>query len=189
MPVARLLKRQSLRGCSHDRLERRSACASSRPRGSYWVYASVVAYTTCARQEMRPFRGIHICTILPVGIDTPIYQKGANYVGRKARLLVPLYDVERVAKATVQLADRPRAETIVGTYGYLMSLVLRLSASLVERIIGRLAPNIQLEATEGRRITVVSLKVRGRTASMAAGGGIGGGRLGVANLAALLDRR
>lgn len=97
---------------------------------------------------MRPFRGIHICTILPVGIDTPIYQKGANYVGRKARSLVPLYDVERVAKAIVQLADRPRAETIVGTYGYLMSLVLRLSPSLVEQIIGRLAPNIQFEATE-----------------------------------------
>ncbi|MFP3547023.1 SDR family NAD(P)-dependent oxidoreductase [Rhizobium sp. SIMBA_035] len=110
--------------------------------------AAIRGYTTCTRQEMRPFRDIHICTVLPVAIDTSIYQKGANYVGRKARSLVPLYDVERVARTIVKLADRPRAETIVGTYGYLMSLGLRLSPSLVERIISWLAPNIQFEATE-----------------------------------------
>lgn len=110
--------------------------------------AAIRGYSTCTRQEMRRFRDIHICTVLPVAIDTPIYQKAANYVGRKARSLVPLYNVERVAQAIVGLADHPRAEAIVGTYGHLLSLALRLSPRLVEQIIGRLAPSIQFEDSD-----------------------------------------
>ncbi|MFP5078463.1 SDR family oxidoreductase [Rhizobium sp. YIM 134829] len=104
---------------------------------------AVRGYTQCVRQEMRAYRGIHVCTILPTAIDTPIYQKGANRMGRQIRSIAPLYAVERAARAITTAARRPRAEIIVGTYGYLIALGLRISPRLVEWMVALLAPKIQ----------------------------------------------
>jgi NAD(P)-dependent dehydrogenase (short-subunit alcohol dehydrogenase family) len=107
--------------------------------------AAIRSFTTCSRQEMRGYPNIHVCTVLPVAMDTPIYQKGANYFGRTARSMTPIYAVERAANAIVRLAERPAAETIVGTYGHVLNLAVRLSPRLVEALVARFAPRIQFE--------------------------------------------
>jgi short-subunit dehydrogenase len=107
--------------------------------------AAIRSFTTCTRQEMRGYPNIHICTVLPVAMDTPIYQKGANYFGRAVRSMTPIYAVERAANAIVRLAERPAAETIVGTYGHFLNIALRISPRLVESLIARFAPRIQFE--------------------------------------------
>ncbi|WP_161974177.1 SDR family oxidoreductase [Rhizobium deserti] len=107
--------------------------------------AAIRSFTTCTRQEMQIYPNIHVCTVLPVAMDTPIYQKGANYFGKAVRSMTPIYAVERAANAIVRLAKRPAAETIVGTYGHVLGLALRISPRLIELLIGRFAPRIQFE--------------------------------------------
>lgn len=99
--------------------------------------------TTCLRQEMRHKPGIKIVTILPFAIDTPIYQKAANFTGRGVRSIVPVYAAERVAAAIVKAASRPRAEIIVGTYGYPLDLANRISPTLLNRLVGIFGPKLQ----------------------------------------------
>lgn len=99
--------------------------------------------TTCLRQEMRHHPGIHIVTILPMAIDTPIYQRSGNYMGQAVRSIAPVYAPERVARAIVRAASRPRAEIIVGTLGYPLDLANRLSPTLLNWLIGVFGPKLQ----------------------------------------------
>jgi short-subunit dehydrogenase len=57
---------------------------------------------------------IRVCTVMPATVDTPFFQHAANYTGRKAKAMPPVYSPERVAKTYLSLAQRPRAETFVG---------------------------------------------------------------------------
>lgn len=70
--------------------------------------------TESLRQELRHERGISVCTVLPATIDTPIYQRAANYTGRRVHPLPPVVSPHRVARTIVRLADRPRREVVVG---------------------------------------------------------------------------
>ena len=66
------------------------------------------------REELGRERHIHVCTVLPATIDTPIYQRAANYTGRRVHPLPPAVDARRVAAAIVGVVDSPRRETVVG---------------------------------------------------------------------------
>jgi short-subunit dehydrogenase len=60
---------------------------------------AIRALSASLRQELRlggP-RGVHVCTVLPATIDTPLFQHTANYTGRKAVTMPPVYAPERVA--------------------------------------------------------------------------------------------
>jgi short-subunit dehydrogenase len=100
------------------------------------------------RQEFQAVPDIAICTILPVAIDTPIYQKAANFYGRAGRSVIPVYAVERAARAIVRVCERPRAEVIVGSFGYLLKLAEKVAPRLTERILGRFGPPLQFGAEE-----------------------------------------
>jgi NAD(P)-dependent dehydrogenase (short-subunit alcohol dehydrogenase family) len=79
------------------------------------------ALSECLRQGLKDLQGsedIHICTILPESIDTPIFRHGANYTGRPVRPVPPIADPARVAKAIVRCARRPRHEVTVGWTGH-----------------------------------------------------------------------
>ncbi|MEJ7684246.1 MAG: SDR family oxidoreductase [Segetibacter sp.] len=71
-------------------------------------------FSEALRGELIKFPGIHICDIFPGFIDTPGFQHGANYVGRKIKPIPPVYDARRVAKAMVSLAVRPKDAVTVG---------------------------------------------------------------------------
>jgi NAD(P)-dependent dehydrogenase (short-subunit alcohol dehydrogenase family) len=99
--------------------------------------------TTCLRQEMRHKPGIRIVAILPVAIDSPIYQKAANFTGQEVRSIAPVYAADRVARSIVRAASRPRAEIIVGTYGYALDLANRISPTLLNWLVGLFGPKLQ----------------------------------------------
>jgi short-subunit dehydrogenase len=65
------------------------------------------------RAEVADEPDIHVCTIFPYAIDTPHFQSGANYVGLRARAMPPMQSPEKVARAIVDLAARPRREVHV----------------------------------------------------------------------------
>lgn len=78
----------------------------------------------CLQMELSLESGhdIHVCTVMPATIDTPLFQQAANYTGRATKAVEPVYPPEAVAAAIVELARRPRSERIVGGAGRMLML-------------------------------------------------------------------
>jgi short-subunit dehydrogenase len=85
------------------------------------------------RQEVRD-TNMHVCTVLPATIDTPIFQHGANFFGRTASAMPPVYPPERVAARIVRLAEKPQREVFVGRSGRLFSFLHTTLPGLAERM-------------------------------------------------------
>lgn len=79
---------------------------------------------------------IHVCSVLPPSIDTPYYRQVANYTGRQAKPIPPLYSPERTAGSIVSAARRPRGEVVVGPTGRVMLMKHRLFPGVMERVMG-----------------------------------------------------
>jgi NAD(P)-dependent dehydrogenase (short-subunit alcohol dehydrogenase family) len=97
---------------------------------------AVRGFAECLRDELRG-EGIHVCTVKPASIDTPLFQHAGNYVGRAAKPLRPVLRPERVAAAIVRCAKRPRREVIVGASGRQMIVLHGLAPALFERLMTR----------------------------------------------------
>ncbi|MGS2616258.1 SDR family oxidoreductase [Micromonospora sp. LZ34] len=97
---------------------------------------AIRALSGSLRQELQleGASGIHVCTVLPATIDTPIFQHAANYTGRAVRAMPPVYPPERVARTIVNLVRLPRREVAVGTMAHALLLQSRLAPGLVERM-------------------------------------------------------
>ena len=81
---------------------------------------------------------IHICTVMPSAIDTPIYKNAANYTGRGLLPPPPIYDVQRVAATIADLTEKPKPEVIVGESGRGMYVARgHLPTGLFERLFSR----------------------------------------------------
>jgi short-subunit dehydrogenase len=100
---------------------------------------AVVGFSAAVRQELRleGKRGIHLCTVLPATIDTPLFQKAANFTGEPVRATPPVYSPERAARVIVSLALRPRREALVGTSAHLMSALWALAPAAAEALLAR----------------------------------------------------
>jgi NAD(P)-dependent dehydrogenase (short-subunit alcohol dehydrogenase family)/pimeloyl-ACP methyl ester carboxylesterase len=93
----------------------------------------------CLRQELAldcP-HAIHVCTVFPASIDTPLFQQGANYTGRAVKPMSPVYDAEQVAQTIVRLAEHPRREALVGRAGRMLSLLHTVAPGFAERLLAR----------------------------------------------------
>ncbi|HLP89709.1 MAG TPA: SDR family oxidoreductase [Nostocaceae cyanobacterium] len=82
-------------------------------------------------------RDIHVCTVLPASIDTPIFQHAANYTGRETKAMTPVYPARQVAEAIVGLVEKPQREIIVGQSAYVQILQKTLAPDLYERVMAR----------------------------------------------------
>lgn len=78
--------------------------------------AAVSALSVSLRSELwlAKDEDIHVVTVLPPAVDTPLFQRAANYSGRKVRAMPPVYPPETIAKAIVKAAVKPRPEIAVG---------------------------------------------------------------------------
>lgn len=77
---------------------------------------AIRGFSIALQQELAEEKNIHICTVLPGIIDTPLYQQAANYMGKEAQAPGPAKDAEEVAEAIVKLVDNPQNELIIGNY-------------------------------------------------------------------------
>jgi short-subunit dehydrogenase len=73
------------------------------------------------RQELIGHPHVHVCTVCPSSIDTPLWQRGANYSGRKIKPLDPVHPVEQAAAVMLGLARNPRREVFAGATGWIMA--------------------------------------------------------------------
>ncbi|WAL69100.1 SDR family oxidoreductase [Amycolatopsis cynarae] len=98
--------------------------------------AAVRALGTSLRQELRldGLKDVKVCTVLPATVDTPFFEHAANYTGRKAKAMPPVYSAERVARTIVNLLRLPRREVVVGTTGRSLILQSKLFPGFAERL-------------------------------------------------------
>ena len=96
---------------------------------------AIVGFSEALRQETLDAKQIHVCTVLPASIDTPLFQHAANFTGRATKPLEPIVDPRRVALAIVGCAEQPKREVTVGASGLGMIWMRRLAPSLSEKMV------------------------------------------------------
>jgi short-subunit dehydrogenase len=72
------------------------------------------------RTELLDSPDIHVCSVYPAFVDTPGFQHGANYSGKVVKPAPPIFTPQQVADTLVALAQRPRANVMVGWSGRVM---------------------------------------------------------------------
>lgn len=80
---------------------------------------------------------IHVSTVMPATIDTPLFQHAGNYTGRTPKAMPPVYPPELVAKTIVAQAKagKPRREVFVGNAARLARGQFLLSPAATERAV------------------------------------------------------
>jgi NAD(P)-dependent dehydrogenase (short-subunit alcohol dehydrogenase family) len=90
------------------------------------------------QQENRDVPGIAISTVSPGGVDTPIYYKGASYLGSTGRPPPPVYTPQRVARKIVATLDRPQRQVHAGFANPFFVAGFRLFPAVYDAIVGPL---------------------------------------------------
>jgi short-subunit dehydrogenase len=83
-------------------------------------------------------RQIHVCSVMPATVDTPLFVHGANFSGRKIKAMPPIYTPERVARVIVGLARKPKADVVVGVQVRLMAGLHRVAPQPVQATMAKL---------------------------------------------------
>jgi NADP-dependent 3-hydroxy acid dehydrogenase YdfG len=117
--------------------------------GAPWLTAyvsskfAVRGFSEALRQELADLPDVHVCTVSPSPIDTPIFASAANYSGRAVKAPPPTYPPEQVARAILASAMRPERERIVGGAGRLATLTEMVAPRRFERVNRRYVDALQ----------------------------------------------
>jgi short-subunit dehydrogenase len=88
--------------------------------------------------ETRDAKDIHISSVSPGGVNTPIYSQAANITGRTPQPPPPIDPPEKVARAVVHCLDRPKARVSVGLANPLIVFGFRFLPAIYDRLVGPL---------------------------------------------------
>jgi NAD(P)-dependent dehydrogenase (short-subunit alcohol dehydrogenase family) len=80
---------------------------------------------------------IHVCTILPPSVDTPVFQHAGNFSGSAVRPMDPIYPASRIAHAIADCLLSPRREVTIGPVGPMMSLIHNVAPARGDRFFAR----------------------------------------------------
>jgi NAD(P)-dependent dehydrogenase (short-subunit alcohol dehydrogenase family) len=96
---------------------------------------AIKALTDCLRLELllTNARDIHLCNVYPASVDTPLFQRGANYSGRAVKPMPPVHEPEEIAAAIVAVAERPRRAVYVGVPRRTIKLAGALAPDRLDR--------------------------------------------------------
>jgi short-subunit dehydrogenase len=119
--------------------------------GSYTASKfGVVGLDASLRQELdlAKLTDVHVCTVMPMAMDTPFFDDASNYTGKVAEPIPPLYDADKVVEAIVALASKPEKEVIVGAMGKVMVAAHQMMPAMVEKMMGQQTHSAQIEKAE-----------------------------------------
>lgn len=117
----------------------------------YGSYAAakfgIVGLDGTLRQEisLRNLDNVHVCTVMPMAMDTYFFDHAANYTGHEGAPIPPLYDPQMVVDTIVSLASKPHDEVIVGNAGKFMNALHQVASGLVEAVMGKQTHLAQIE--------------------------------------------
>lgn len=96
---------------------------------------AIEALSGSLRCELGDAPRIHVSTVIPGSVDTPLFDHAANHMGRDIAMMRPFSQPERVAAAIVRCARRPRRQVRVGWVPRLARLSALLPQFVTERAI------------------------------------------------------
>ncbi|MEU0402833.1 SDR family NAD(P)-dependent oxidoreductase [Streptomyces sp. NPDC006197] len=150
--------------------------------------AALVTLDETLRQELRLSgdtgdTGVEVCTILPAGVDTPFFRHAANHTGRRLRSLPAVATPQRVARAVVRTAARPRRRVHVGPGSRLLPWAHALAPGPVRSLIRRRTGRVYLDAPGTAPITRGVLYEPSAATASVTGGRHAGARTAVRRVA------
>jgi NAD(P)-dependent dehydrogenase (short-subunit alcohol dehydrogenase family) len=89
--------------------------------------------TEALRVEFADRPDVHFCTLLPYAVSTQHFETGANRLGRPPRPVPPVQPPSKVARALVDLAERPRRQRHVPRIAALGLMLHAVMPRAVER--------------------------------------------------------
>jgi short-subunit dehydrogenase len=98
---------------------------------------AVRALSECLRGELPSDGDVHITTMAPQAIDTPIFDHAANYAGHRIRAIPPVLSAEEVAAGIEACAENPKQEVNYGRSGRALEGLYALAPGLYRRLAHR----------------------------------------------------
>lgn len=84
-------------------------------------------------QELADEPDIHVCTVYPAVIDTPIFNQAGNYYGKEVQAPKPRIKAEQVVKTIISMIKHPKEEAIVGGMGKVMRLARIVAPTMFDK--------------------------------------------------------
>jgi len=98
---------------------------------------AVRAFSECLSGELVAERDIHVATMVPQAVDTPIFEHSGNYLGRRVRPIPPILSPEEIAKGIEACAESPKREVNYGQAGRALEILYALAPGIYRRIAHR----------------------------------------------------
>jgi short-subunit dehydrogenase len=138
--------------------------------------AAIRALSAAVRSELalEKQHRIHVSTVMPATIDTPIFRQAANHSGRKLRALPPVYPVSTAGKAIMRAAKRHPAEVSAGAAAAMLKPMHRAFPRMTEAALAMLTAGTQFKPGAARG-TSGNLVEPFADADASVSGGWGGG--------------
>ena len=96
---------------------------------------AVKGFTEALRMELEHERaGVHITLIKPAVINTPYYNHARTRMNVEPRAMLPVYEPSLVAEAIIYAAAHPVRDIVCGDGGKVLSVLQRISPTLVDRV-------------------------------------------------------
>lgn len=98
---------------------------------------AVRALSECLRGELPADSDIHITTLVPQAVDTPIFDHAANFSGHRIRAIPPVLSADEVAAGIEACAEKPKQEVNYGRSGRILEIIYALAPGLYRRLAHR----------------------------------------------------
>jgi short-subunit dehydrogenase len=98
---------------------------------------AVRAFSECLSGELASEPDIHVTTMVPQAVDTPIFEHAGNYLGRQVRPIPPILDVEELARGIEACAESPKREVNYGQAGRALEFLYAVAPNLYRRLAHR----------------------------------------------------
>jgi NAD(P)-dependent dehydrogenase (short-subunit alcohol dehydrogenase family) len=114
---------------------------------------AIRAFSECLREELRDAPDIHVVTVLPQAVDTPIFRRAGNFSGRGVRCPPLSREPQDIAQRIVACAQDPKREITGRRFGRLLELARTRSPPLWEKLSPTLFKRIALTPNSAPSIT------------------------------------
>ena len=96
---------------------------------------AVQALMDCLRMELAldEVGNIHLAGVYPASVDTPLFQRGANYSGWAVKPMPPVHEPEEVAAAIIEAAEKRKRAVYVGVPRRTIEIVGAVASGLLDR--------------------------------------------------------
>jgi short-subunit dehydrogenase len=95
--------------------------------------SAVRAFSECLRGELRHLPDVHVTTVAPQAVDTPIFDNAADYSGQRVRAIPPVLSPEQVAEGIEACAEKPRQQISYGRVGRVLEVMHAAAPPLYRR--------------------------------------------------------